>query len=105
MSPTQLGKWQHERPDHPDAEAPDSASKLHLISDRNLISARYHGIELDIEEGDVHAQARVLREILLHPWPEPADPVVVDLLASARRVLDHIASPDPLDGAACGAPG
>lgn len=108
MLSAQFTEWQYECPDHPDAGAPGSTSKLHLISDRNLISARYHGIELDIEDAcgvlDPSAQAGVLREILLHLWPEPDDPVVLDLLASARRALDRLASLDPPGGAAC-APG
>jgi hypothetical protein len=98
MRATQLSKWQHDRPDHPDADRPGFTSKLHLISDRNLISARYHGIELDIEDAcavlDLGAQTSAFREILLHSWPEPQDPVVVALLASARRALGHIASLD-----------
>lgn len=88
-------------------------STLPFISDKNLISARRYGIELDIEEhcarlaasamqprqacrcesfrdADMQAHARNCREILLHLWPEPDDPVVVGLRASARLALAHL---------------
>lgn len=87
---------------------------LAFISDKNLISARHYGIELDIEdscatlaarvvqarsafpclcpqEAEMQRQAGMFREILLHLWPEPGDPVVVQLLGSARLALEHIA--------------
>ena len=85
---------------------------LAFISDKNLISARHYGIELDIEdncsalaarvvgtrtappcpqEADMQRQAGMFREIVLHLWPEPSDPVVVRLRSSARQALDHIA--------------
>jgi hypothetical protein len=108
MLSAQFTEWQYECPDHANAGVPGATSKLHLISDRNLISARYHGIELDIEDAcavlDPDAHTGLLREILLHLWPEPDDPVVLDLLASARRALDRLASLDLCGGAAC-APG
>ena len=86
---------------------------LHLITDENLISARCYGIELDIDEAcaalaswveleemlycqTVHRdavllrQTKIFREILLHLWPQPEDPVVMELLASTRLGLDHI---------------
>lgn len=94
---------------------------LHLITDENLISARCYGVELDIEEdcallaswleqkempvsqaAHQHAillrQARVFRDILLHLWPQPEDPVVKELLASARRGLDHVDALTPGHG-------
>ena len=86
---------------------------LHFITDENLISARSYGVELDIEEAcatlaswieldeklfsqTIHLDAilsrhaKVFREILLHLWPQPEDPVVMELLASTRLGLDHI---------------
>ena len=86
---------------------------LHLITDENLISARCYGVEFDIEEACTllaawieleemlffqlkHLDAILLRQtklfrgILLHLWPRPEDPVVIELLASTRQGLDHI---------------
>ncbi|RZA36231.1 MAG: hypothetical protein EOP92_06385 [Lysobacteraceae bacterium] len=88
---------------------------LAFISDKNLISARHYGIELDIEDSctllaatvvgagmasprpcpqdpELQRLAGMFREILLHLWPEPGDPAVVNLRMSARLALDHIAS-------------
>lgn len=96
-----------------DVEETDSMSTLPFISNKNLISARRYGIELDIEdscaalaaramgaqqpgpadpvrEADLEAHARTFRAILLHLWPEPADPVVAGMRASARLALAHI---------------
>lgn len=86
---------------------------LHCITDANLISARCHGIELDLdgpceqlacrvrgggrtrwnaadEQRELFRQERMFRAIILHAWPEPHDPVVVALRAQARLGLAHV---------------
>lgn len=89
-----------------------TSGALAFISDKNLISARHYGIELDIEDScaslaarvlrartacpcpqdpEIQRQAGIFREIVLHLWPEPGDPVVVQLRSSARLALAHIA--------------
>jgi hypothetical protein len=81
---------------------------LHHIVDVNLISARLHGVELDLEDNlawfeeciesmrtdraaadkrfacALHQFEDTLLGVLLHAWPEPADPVVMALRKRAR---------------------
>ncbi|MBQ5964623.1 hypothetical protein [Massilia sp. ZL223] len=86
---------------------------LHRITDANLISARCYGIELDLdgpceqlasrvrrgsrmawnaadEQRELFRQERMFRAIILHAWPEPDDPVVLELRAQARLGLAHV---------------
>ena len=85
---------------------PLTDTALHLIDEANLISARCHGIELDLE-GRWRAWSAVKREpeavprstclhermrdldkplldVLLHAWPLPKDPVVIALQHEAE---------------------
>lgn len=86
---------------------------LHRITDANLISARCYGLELDLdgacdvlasrvrrggrmrwnaaeEQRELFRQERMFRAIITHAWPEPGDPVVVELCAQARLGLAHV---------------
>lgn len=85
-------------------------SGLHRITDANLISARCYGIALDAEEAcerlasrlarekrpllaelaDLLRHEKIFRAIILHAWPEPRDPAVVELCAHARRGLAQL---------------
>jgi hypothetical protein len=87
---------------------------LHHIIDVNLISARLHGVELDLEgkfawfehcieslrsdqaaagkrfAGALHEFEETLLGVLLHAWPRPADPVVMSLRKRARAGLARL---------------
>ncbi|MGJ7913886.1 hypothetical protein ACI48D_00210 [Massilia sp. LXY-6] len=87
---------------------------LYHIIDVNLISARMHGIELDLEASRASFECCVkeikfdkaanrsrcenlLRQfedtflgVLLHAWPEPADPVVEALRRLAQTCLAQL---------------
>ncbi|MBQ5948435.1 hypothetical protein [Massilia sp. ST3] len=85
-------------------------SELHRITDANLISARCYGIELDVEGtcetlasrlgrekrpllaelADLLRHEKMFRAIVLHAWPDPRDPAVVELQAQARRGLAQV---------------
>jgi len=82
---------------------------LECITDTNLISARSYGIEIEIEslcngleemerhEGAPMSSAAVesmlreyeatLRDVVVHAWPLPSDPVVVALRERAKAGL------------------
>lgn len=83
---------------------------LELISDANLISARQHGVELNVEaicavlDEAIHAAVsdrqncsasaaqlpdyeRLLRDVIVHAWPAPSDPVVIALRDQAQKGL------------------
>lgn len=84
------------------------------IQDENLISARFHGIELEVERlggelvallsnlveqadaalsqlwiAGVEELEGLLTRLLVHVWPSPADPVVVSLRAEAAQVVER----------------
>lgn len=83
---------------------------LERITDKNLISARSHGVEIEIEsmcewleamdrheglpiwsgamESMLHSYQASLREVVMHAWPMPSDPVVVALCAWAHAGLE-----------------
>jgi len=82
---------------------------LERITTTNLISARSYGIEIEIEslchgleeiergkglpicstamESVLYAYEATLREVVVHAWPLPSDPVVVALRDRARAGL------------------
>jgi len=87
---------------------------IHYIQDANLISARFHAIDLDVEAlcGELAALLNApaekadaalqkvwmakaekledrLTEVLIHVWPNPMDPVVLSLRALAANVVDR----------------
>ena len=86
---------------------------IHYIQDANLISARFHAIEIEEVEtlclelkalvqslGGVAASSKMwlplleeledrLIAVLVHVWPVPKDPVVMTLLAEASYAIDH----------------
>ena len=87
--------------------------QLHLISNKNLISALHYGIDLHIEEpwdalveaknstsgqtvgatitNDLTASLqRNLVDIILHLWPDPLDPVIVELVALSKQLFAKI---------------
>jgi hypothetical protein len=89
---------------------------LQYIHDLNLISARFHALDLDVEtrceellpllepadERDrllqrirVAKRRRIEQElarIVIHVWPRPDDPVVVRLRALAAAMVDRVRS-------------
>ena len=78
---------------------------LHLIQEANLISARRHGVDLHLDAiwpapdgiGDPSGRAALqaaderLLAVLVHAWPNPADPVVVALRDEAECLRDLLA--------------
>jgi hypothetical protein len=84
---------------------------LHYIDDLNLISARLHDLDLDVErlgadlerivgdgEGARGARLsieRALAKLVVHDWPRPYDPVVRQLRAAALALVGR------LEGDAC----
>jgi hypothetical protein len=79
---------------------------LHYIHDLNLISARLHGVDLDIEQrgaelerllprGDGARAAllsieNALARLILHDWPLPHDPVVCQLRTAAVLQVERM---------------
>lgn len=87
---------------------------IHHIQDANLISARFHAIDLEVETlcGELRALLDALLDsadaaltrlwlaavdtieerlttLVVHVWPSPKDPVVVRLRAEACRMVDR----------------
>lgn len=91
---------------------PLTDTALHLIEEANLISARSYGIELDLEElwrkvagpnlesdraappevfeRRMHELDNRLRDVLVHAWPNPLDPVVLALRYEAENLRDTL---------------
>ena len=91
---------------------PLTDTALHLIEETNLISARSYEIALDLEGlwrdmvGATHASGLAaapdvlerrmreldnrLREVLVHAWPNPLDPVVLALRYEAENLRDTL---------------
>jgi hypothetical protein len=79
---------------------------LHHIHDLNLISARLHGIDLDVEQhgaeldrligagvGTREALSSIesaLARVIVHDWPLPHDPVVCALRAAAAAMVERL---------------
>jgi hypothetical protein len=79
---------------------------LYQIHDLNLISARLHELDLDLEPHrvelerllDVGAAAgpalrrieSVLARLVTHDWPRPQDPVVHQLRSAAARMVERL---------------
>jgi hypothetical protein len=79
---------------------------LYYIHDLNLISARLHGVDLDVEQrgaelerllpGGEGARAALLSienglaRLILHDWPQPHDPVVCQLRAAAALLVERM---------------
>jgi hypothetical protein len=74
---------------------------LHYIHDLNLISARFHALDLDVETQceqllpllDRAAVTDPLLQrirIVTHVWPRPDDPVVLELRALAAATVDQV---------------
>lgn len=86
---------------------------IHYIHDLNLISARFHAVDLDVEQRCAEllplldasdtdpllarikmAQVRriesQLAQVLIHVWPRPDDPVVHKLRAAAAVMVDRV---------------
>ena len=78
---------------------PLTDTALHLIEEANLISARRHGVDLHLDAmcdpaaGPAALQAadERLLAVLVHAWPNPADPVVVALRDEAECLRDLLA--------------
>ena len=87
---------------------------LYYIQDDNLISARINAIDLEVDQrcGELMAMLRAMRgkadaawnrmwlaevekleeclmSVLIHVWPSPTDPVVIELRAAASSVIDQ----------------
>lgn len=87
---------------------------LYYIQDANLISARINAIDLDVDQlcselmamlrsmcekadaalnrmwlAEVEKLEERLMSVLIHVWPSPKDPVVVELRAEASSVIDQ----------------
>lgn len=87
---------------------------IHHIQDANLISARFHAIDLEVEAlcGELMALLDALLDsadaaltrlwmaavdviedrlttLVIHVWPSPKDPVVVGLRAAASSMVDR----------------
>lgn len=87
---------------------------IHHIQDVNLISARFHAIDLEVEAlcGELMALLDALLDsadaaltrlwmaavdviedrlttLVIHVWPSPKDPVVVGLRAAASSMVDR----------------
>ena len=87
---------------------------LYYIQDANLISARVNAIDLEVDQlcGELMTMLRSMCEkadlawnkmwlaevakleerlmsVLIHVWPSPKDPVVIELRAEASSVIDQ----------------
>ena len=91
---------------------PLTDTALHLIEEANLISARSYGIALDLEglwreslaamsvsepaappevqEPRMRELDNRLRDVLVHAWPQPLDPVVLALRYEAESLRDAL---------------
>jgi hypothetical protein len=80
--------------------------ELTHIHDLNLISAKLHGVDLDVERcaaelerllgaGPATPDAlgsleRAVAKVLVHDWPRPHDPVVRQLRLAAAAMVDRV---------------
>jgi hypothetical protein len=82
---------------------------LHHIHDLNLISARLHGIDLDVEQhgaalepligagtrGALSSIESELARVIVHDWPLPHDPVVRALRSAAAAMVERLRGRGP----------